>query len=60
MDWETLLAFTGIYFMMIGVFAHFLKSHKKLLEVDRQLMQIAETNQEMIIDLKTLVGNSDK
>lgn len=60
MDWETLLALTGLYIMFIGTFAHFLKAYKKLIDLDKKILQMSTTNQKILEEVKNLVANTHK
>ncbi len=57
MDWETLLAFAGIYILLVGTFAHFINSVKRLIEHDEKILKMVISNQEDINEIKNQISN---
>jgi hypothetical protein len=57
MDWETLLAFAGIYILLIGTFAHFVNSVKRLFAHDEKILKMVISNQKAIEEIKNHISN---
>lgn len=45
MDWETLVAISGIYILLIVVFLYYLPVSKKMLRIEERIMNLTESIQ---------------
>jgi hypothetical protein len=52
MDWETLLALTGIYLLLLAGFAHFWFTTRKIIKVAEGSTQILELLRSIIVGME--------